>query len=105
MMKGYRESDISIVPEKSSNKPRIIGAEKMEERDMPEENKMQRNTCRAQDRESVHRKLQLIHQNIRMSDLVLTSEGGAVCGNTARTDLCGGCRVTCIPIATSPAWG
>ena len=28
------------------------------------------------------------------------SEGGAVCGNAARTDLCGGWRVTVIPTAT-----
>jgi len=35
-----------------------------------------------------------------MSELVSLSEGGAVCINIARTDLCGGCRVTDIPTAT-----
>ena len=38
--------------------------------------------------------------NIRVSELVSLSEGGAVCTNIARTDLCGGCRVTDIPTAT-----
>jgi hypothetical protein len=36
-----------------------------------------------------------------MSEQVLLSEGGAVCTNIARTDLCGGCRVTDIPTATT----
>ena len=31
---------------------------------------------------------------------VLLPEVGAVCGNSARTDLCGGCQATGIPIAT-----
>jgi len=31
---------------------------------------------------------------------VSLSEGGAVCTNIARTDLCGGCWVTSIPTAT-----
>src|SRR5579863_5078957 len=31
------------------------------------------------------------------------SKGRAVCGNAARTDLCGGCRATSIPTATRSA--
>ena len=32
-------------------------------------------------------------------------EAGAVCGNSARTDLCGGRGVTSVPTATRPAPG
>ena len=35
--------------------------------------------------------------------LTLESKGRAVCGNAARTDLCGGCRATSIPTATLSA--
>ena len=35
--------------------------------------------------------------------LTLVSKGGAVCGNSARTDLCGGCRATSVPTATLSA--
>ena len=96
MMNDCRKSDIPVVHEKSSNKPDNVGAERMEERGMPKENKKQQNMLRTQRRESVHSKLQLIHQrakaeNIRISDLVSLSEGRAVCGNSARTDPCGGC--------------
>jgi len=68
-----------------------VGAERMEERGMPKENKKQQNMLRTQRRESVLSKLQLIHQRAKISDLVLLSEGRAVCGNSARTDPCGGC--------------
>jgi hypothetical protein len=33
--------------------------------------------------------------------LASSPEAGAVCGNAARTDLCGGHRVTGVPTATS----
>jgi hypothetical protein len=36
-----------------------------------------------------------------MNELVLLSEGRAVCINIARTDLCGGCWATDIPTATT----
>lgn len=49
------------------------------------------------DRWLPHRKYVI---NIRMNGLVLLSEGGVVCTNIARTDLCGGYRVTDIPTAT-----
>ena len=41
--------------------------------------------------------------NIQMNDLVSKPERGAVCGNSARTDLCGGRWVTGVPTATLPA--
>ena len=96
MTNDCRKSDTVVVPEKSSNKPVKEGAEKMEGRRVPKENKRQQNMLRTQRRESVLSELQLIHQK----ELVSLSEGGAVCTNIARTDLCGGCRVTGIPTAT-----
>ena len=41
--------------------------------------------------------------HIPMSALTLVSEGGAVCGNSARTDLRGGWAVMPIPTATPSA--
>ncbi len=65
MMNGCRQSDRPVVPEKSSNKPDNVGAEKMEGRGMPKENKRQQNILRTQRRESVLSKLQLIHQKAK----------------------------------------
>lgn len=62
MMNDCRKSDIFVVPEKSSNKPCKKGAEKMEERDMPKENRRQQNMLRTQCRESVQNEQNLIHQ-------------------------------------------
>ena len=39
-MNDRRKSDKSVVPKKSSNKPDNVGAERMEGRDLPEENKV-----------------------------------------------------------------
>lgn len=64
-MDDCRKSDRPIVPKKSSNKPDNVGTEKMEGRGMPKENKRQQNTLRTQRRESVHNKLQLIHQKAK----------------------------------------
>src|SRR5664279_830915 len=41
--------------------------------------------------------------HIPMSALTLVSEGGAVCGNSARTDLRGGWAAMPIPTATPPS--
>ena len=65
MMNGCRKSDIPVVPEKSSNKPDNMGAERMEGRGVPKENKKQQNMLRTQCRESVLSKLQLIHQKAK----------------------------------------
>ena len=43
MMNDCRKSDRFIVPEKSSNKPDNVGAERMEGRSLPKENKKQQN--------------------------------------------------------------
>jgi hypothetical protein len=65
MTNGCRQSDRLVVPEKSSNKPDNMGAERMEGRGMPKENKRQQNTLWTQRRESVLSKLQLIHQKAK----------------------------------------
>lgn len=65
MMHNRRKSDKLVVPEKSPNKPNQIGAEEMEGRGLPKENKKQQNTFRTQCRENVLSKLQLIHQKAR----------------------------------------
>lgn len=68
MMNDCRKSDRLVVPEKSSNKPDNVGAEKMEGRRLPKENKKQQNMHRTQSRESVLSKLQLIHQKARAEE-------------------------------------
>ena len=66
MKNDCRKSDKSIVPKKSSNKPdTFVGEEKMEGRGLPKENKKQQNMLRTQCRESVLKKLQLIHQKAK----------------------------------------
>ena len=65
MMNDCRKSDKLVVPKKSSNKPDNVGAEKMEGRGLPKENKKQQNMLRTQRRESVLNELQLIHQKAK----------------------------------------
>jgi RNA-directed DNA polymerase len=67
-MNGCRKSDKLVVPEKSSNKPDNVGAERMEGRSLPKENKKQQNALRTQSREGVLSKLQLIHQKARTDE-------------------------------------
>ncbi len=64
-MNDCRKSDTLVVPAKSSNKPDNVGAERMEERGVPKENKRQQNMRRTQGRESMHSKLQLIHRSAK----------------------------------------
>lgn len=64
-MNECRKSDRLVVPKKSSNKPDNTGAEKMEGRGLPKENKKQQNMLRTLCREGVLSKLQLIHQRAK----------------------------------------
>ena len=64
-MHNCRKSDKFVVPEKLSNEPDNVGEERMEGRDLPEENGMQQNMLRTQCRESIYNKLQLIHQKAK----------------------------------------
>lgn len=70
MMNSCRKSDKLVVPKKSSNKPDNVGAEKMEGRGLPEENKKQQNMLRTQGRESMLNKLQLIHQKAKADNKI-----------------------------------
>jgi RNA-directed DNA polymerase len=60
-----RKSDKFVVPGKSPNKPNQTGAEGMEGRGLPKENKRQQNMLRTQRRDSVLNKLHLIHRKAR----------------------------------------
>jgi len=64
-MNDFRKSDSFVVPKKSSNKPDNVGAEEMEGRKLPKENKKQQNILRTQGRESMLNKLLLIHQKAK----------------------------------------
>ena len=64
-MNESRKSDSFVVPEKSSNKPDKVGAERMEGRGLPKENRQQQNMLRTQRRESVLNELLLIHQKAK----------------------------------------
>jgi RNA-directed DNA polymerase len=64
-MNESRKSDSDIVPEKSSNKSEKLEAEKMEGRKLIKGNEMQQNTRQTQGWESVHSKLQLVHQRAK----------------------------------------
>ena len=65
MMNDRRKSDKFVVPEKFLNKPDNVGAERMEGRDLPKENKVEHNTFRTQCREDVLNEFQLIHQRVK----------------------------------------
>src|SRR6266567_5435090 len=97
-------SDSVVVTMMSPNKVRDpmkgSAAEAMEGRAGAKENCECAWTCRTQSRVSrfnCHE--QCVGRQPRRH--APTSEAGAVCGNSARTDLCGGCRVTGIPTATA----
>ena len=64
-MNDCRKSDRFVVSKKFSNKPDNVGAEGMERRGLPKENKKQQNILRTQSRDSVHNELQLIHQRAK----------------------------------------
>lgn len=65
MMNDCRKSDKPVVPEKFSNKPDNVGAERMEERGLPKENRKQQNMLRTQCREGVLNELLLIHHRAK----------------------------------------
>lgn len=65
-MNGCRKSDKLVVPKKFSNNPDNVGAERMEGRGLPKENKKQQNMLRTQRREGVLNELLLIHQKAKL---------------------------------------
>src|SRR4030088_2653352 len=85
MMHGREKSDSAIVAEKPTNKVVSATAEPVEPRAGAEGNASQQSTLRTQCRKCVSQALERIRQVRRHAPKV-----GAVCGNSARTDLGGG---------------
>ena len=94
MMHGREKSDPAIVATKPANKAGRPAAEPVERRAGAEGNADQQSTRRAQNRVSVSQALDRVRQTCRQ-----TPEVGAVCGNAARTVLCGGRPVMGVPTA------
>ena len=94
MMHGREKSDPAIVATKPTNKAGQPAAEPVERRAGAEGNTDQQSTRRAQNRVSVSQALGRVRQTCRQLPKV-----GAVCGNAARTVLCGGRPVMGVPTA------
>src|ERR1700736_2793896 len=94
MMHGREKSDSAIVAEKPTNKVVSATAEPVEPRAGAKGNASQQSTLRTQCRKCVSQALERIRQVRRHSPKV-----GAVCGNSARTDLGGGRSVMTSPPA------
>ncbi len=90
------ESYNPIVPAKSRNKGGTPPADGVEGRGLTKENTEELNTDRIQSRVAVSQGL----SGVRQAVLPPASKVGTVCGNSARTGLCGGRRVTGVPTAT-----
>ncbi len=97
MMHGREKSDSAIVAEKPTNKVVSATAEPVEPRAGAKGNASQQSTLRTQRRKCVSQALECIRQVRRHSPKV-----GAVCGNSARTDLGGGRSVMTVPTALRP---
>ena len=93
-MNGREKSDPAIVAEKSTNEAERSGSEPMEPRAGTEGKAIQQSAFRTQRRLDASQALERIRQVRRQ-----TPEVGAVCGNPARTVLCGGTGVTRFPTA------
>jgi hypothetical protein len=99
MMHEHGKSDSAIVAAKPTNKAGRPAAEPVERRAGTEGNAGQHSTRRAQYRESVSQALGHIRQIAKRALRRQTPEVGAVCGKSARTDLCGGRPVMDVPTA------
>ena len=94
MMHGREKSDSAIVAVKPTNKVVSATAEPVEPRAGAKGNASQQSTLRTQCRKCVSQALERIRRVRRHSP-----KGGAVCGNSARTDLGGGRSVMTVPTA------
>jgi hypothetical protein len=92
MMHGREKSDSAIVAGKPTNKAEQSAAEPVERRAGATGNANQQSTHRTQSRERVS---QALERKFRRHTL----KAGAVCGNSARTDLSGGRSVMTVPTA------
>ena len=96
MTHGHEKSDSAIVAVKPTNKAVLTAAEPVEPRAGAKGNANQQSTLRTQCRKCVSQALERIRQVRRHSPKV-----GAVCGNSARTDLGGGAVSNDRPYRTS----
>src|SRR6266849_3905903 len=94
MMHDREKSDSAIVAGKPTNKAVPTAAEPVEPRAGAKGNASQQSTLRTQCRKRVSQALERIRQVRRHSPKV-----GAVCRNSARTDLGGGRSVMTVPTA------
>jgi hypothetical protein len=94
MMHDHEKSDSAIVAEKPTNKAVPTAAEPVERRAGAKGNASQQSTLRTQCRKRVSQALERIRQARRHAPKV-----GAVCGNSARTDLGGGRSAMTVPTA------
>ena len=97
MMHEREKSDLAVVAVKLANKAERSAAELVERRAGTKGNAGQHSTYRAQYRASLSQVQERIRHVRRQ-----TPEVGAVCGNPARTVLCGGTGVTRFPTAIAP---
>src|SRR6516225_1861536 len=94
MMHGREKSDSAIVAGKPTNKAVPTAAEPVERRARAKGNASQQSTLRTQCRKRVSQALERIRQARRHAPKV-----GAVCGNSACTDLGGGRLAMTVPTA------
>src|SRR4029453_1351050 len=99
-MHGREKSDPAIVARKPTNVAGRPAAEPVERRAGAGGNTDHKSTRRAQDRVSVSQALGRVRQTCRQLPKV-----GAVCGNAARTVLCGGRPVMGVPTAIRSDYG
>src|SRR5271165_6064131 len=98
MMHGREKSDPAIVAGKPTNKAERSAAEPVERRAGAKGNANQQSTDRAQNRAAVSQALERMRKAATAASRY-TPKVGAVCGNSARTDLCGGRLATAVPTA------
>jgi len=90
-----QESDCAVVPVKQPNQEAAASAEAVEERAQTKENDAGPDTSPTRSGERVSQGFGGVRRVRRHSSKV-----GAVCGNSACTDLCGGWSAMAIPTAT-----
>src|SRR5215510_10180938 len=95
-MHGHEKSDRMTAAAKPTNKAVPTAAEPVERRAGAKGNASQQSTHRTQRRVRVSQALERVRQ---VSPRRHTPKAGAVCGNSARTDLGGGRSVMAVPTA------
>ena len=97
MMNGQEKSDSAIVAEKPTNGAGRPAEEPAERRAGAEGKAIQQSAFRTQRRADALPALERLRQAATLRRHI--PEAGAVCGNSARTDLCGGRSPMSVPTA------